>query len=102
MSTERNLEESKEIQAKGKFKVKNDKGLHSIPSTEIVKCATSFKSQVYLIYQKQAVNAKSLLSILMLAASKGANIGVEARGEDAQEAVSTIINLANNKFNLSY
>lgn len=102
MSTEENLDNIAEIQAKGKFKVKNDKGLHSIPSTEIVKCATSFKSQVYLVYQKQAVNAKSLLSILMLSATKGANIGVEARGEDAEEAVSSIINLANNKFNLSY
>jgi len=102
MSTDENLDKTKENQAKGKFKVKNDKGLHSIPSTEIVKCATSFKSQVYLIYQKQAVNAKSLLSILMLAATKGASIGVEAKGEDAEEAVTSIINLANNKFYLSY
>ncbi len=93
---------TKEAHAKGKFKVRNDKGLHSIPSTEIVKCATSFKSQVFLIYQKQAVNAKSLLSILMLAASKGANICVEAKGVDAEEAVTTIINLANNKFYLNY
>lgn len=102
MSAEENLDSIAEIQAKGKFKVQNEKGLHSIPSTEIVKCATSFKSQVYLVYQKQAVNAKSLLSILMLAATKGANIGVEATGEDAEEAVSSIINLANNKFYLSY
>lgn len=102
MSTDNPVLDEKEPQAKGKFKVKNDKGLHSIPSTEIVKCATSFKSQVYLIYQKQAVNAKSLLSILMLAATKGANIGVEATGEDAEEAVSSIIDLANNKFYLSY
>ena len=102
MTNEETFEKSKENQAKGKFKVKNDKGLHSIPSTEIVKCATSFKSQVFLIYQKQAVNAKSLLSILMLAAAKGANIWVEAKGEDAEEAVTSIIDLANNKFYLSY
>lgn len=102
MTDNNKLNKDKKLQVKGKFKVKNDKGLHSIPSTEIVKCATSFKSQVYLVYQKQAVNAKSLLSILMLAAVKGANIGVEARGEDAEEAVSSIIDLANNKFYLSY
>jgi phosphocarrier protein HPr len=100
MSNDRNPD--KEILAKGKFKVRNDKGLHSIPSTEIVKCATSFKSQVFLIYKNQEVNAKSLLSILMLAAAKGANIWVEAKGVDAQEAVTTIINLANNKFYMSY
>ena len=93
---------SKENLAKGKFKVKNDRGLHSMPSTEIVKCASSFKSQVYLIYQKQTVNAKSLLSILMLAAVKGANIRIEAQGIDAEEAVLSIIHLADNKFYLKY
>lgn len=93
---------SKKDTAKGKFRVNNEQGLYTIPSTEIVKCATSFKSQVYLTYQNQTVNAKSLLSIVMLTASKGAQIRVEAEGEDAEEAVRSIIDLANNKFYLSY
>lgn len=85
--------------AEGKFKVKNDYGLHSIPSTKIVKCASTFKSQIYLIYQKQTVSAKSLLSILTLAATNGALIGVKAIGEDAEEAVLSILSLAaDNKF----
>ncbi len=95
------LSEKKNL-AKGKFKVNDHRGLHAAPSTEIVKCASSFKSQVYLIYQKQAVNAKSLLSILMLTATKGAQIGIKALGEDAEEAVESIIQLANNKFHLHY
>ncbi len=93
---------AKKTQAKGKFKVHNENGLYSLPSSEIVRCATSFKSQVYLIYQRQAVNAKSLLSILTLTASKGAQIRVEANGEDAEEAVKSIVDLANNKFHLNY
>lgn len=87
---------------KGKFVVSNDRGLHTRPSTELVRCASSFKAQVYLIYQKHAVNAKSLLGILMLAATKGARIGVEAEGEDAEEAVQSILDLAKNKFYLKY
>lgn len=87
---------------KGKFKVKNQYGLHAAPSTEIVKCASTFKSEVYLIYQKQSVNAKSLLSILMLTATNGAQIRIQAQGEDAEEAVRSIIHLANNKFQLHY
>lgn len=92
----------KKKQAEGKFKVQDQRGLHAEPSTEIVKCASSFKSEIYLVYQKQSVSAKSLLSILMLTASKGALIGVKASGEDAEEAVQSILNLANNKFHLSY
>jgi phosphocarrier protein HPr len=92
----------KKNQAKGKFKVHDHRGLHAAPSTEIVKCASSFKSEVYLTYQKQSVSAKSLLSILMLTATQGAQIGVKALGEDAEEAVQSILNLANNKFHLQY
>jgi phosphocarrier protein HPr len=84
--------------AEGKFKVKNDSGLHAVPSTEIVRCASSFKSQIFLSYQKQTVSAKSLLSILMLAATYGAQIGVKAVGDDAEEAVQSILYLANNEF----
>ena len=84
------------------FVVVNEKGLHTRPSTELVKCATSFKSQVTLRYQNYIVNAKSLLGILMLAATRGAKISVEAEGEDAEEAVKSIIQLARNKFNIKY
>lgn len=87
---------------KGTFVVRNDRGLHTRPSTEIIKCATSFRAEVFLIYQKNHVNAKSLLGILMLAASKGSRIQVEAEGEDAEEAVNTLIRLAENNFNINY
>jgi phosphocarrier protein len=87
---------------KGKFVVGNDRGLHTRPSTELVKCASFFKSKVNLSYQKQSVNAKSLLGVLMLAATKGAKIGVEAEGEDAEEAVQSILILAKNNFYIKY
>lgn len=86
----------------GAFIVLNDRGLHTRPSTEIVKCATSFKSDVHLKFQKNYVNAKSLLGILMLAAAKGSKIVVEAEGEDSEEAVSSLIQLAANNFNIKY
>lgn len=88
--------------ARGSFVVINDKGLHTRPSTELVKCATSFRSQVNLIYQDFVVNAKSLLGILTLAATRGSRIDIEATGEDAEEAVQTIIELARNKFYIHY
>jgi len=87
---------------KGTFIVINDKGLHTRPSTELVKCATSFKSQIFLIHQDLVVNAKSLLGILTLAAARGSRIDVEASGEDAEEAVKKILELAQNKFYIQY
>lgn len=87
---------------KDSFTVINEKGLHTRPSTELVKCATTFKSQVMLTYQEYTVNAKSLLGILMLAAARGAKILVVAEGEDAELAVKSLLNLARNKFNVKY
>ncbi len=86
----------------GTFVVKNDKGLHTRPSTELVKCAAGFSCRVCLFYRNYTVNAKSLLGILMLAAERGSKIRVEASGDDAQEAVDSILKLAQNKFNISY
>ena len=84
------------------FTVINDKGLHTRPSTELVKCATAFKSHVTLLYGGVSVNAKSLLGILMLAAVRGAKVTVEAVGDDAEEAVRSILELASNKFWIKY
>jgi len=92
----------KKEKVKGCFVVGNDRGLHTRPSTEIVKCATSFKSEVRLAYQKNQVNAKSILGVLMLAAAKGARISIEAIGDDAEQAVSSLITLAHNNFNVKY
>lgn len=90
------------MKIKSRFIVKNDRGLHTRPSTEIVKCVSSFKSEVLLVYQNIQANAKSLLGILMLAASKGAHIDVIAEGLDAKEAVDSLLQLARRNFNIHY
>lgn len=88
--------------SKGVFVVQNDRGLHTRPATEIVKCVTYFKADIKLTYQKNEANAKSLLGILMLAAAKGSKIGVVAQGEDAEKAVAAILELARQNFNIKY
>ncbi len=80
----------------------NEKGLHTRPSAELVKCATHFKSQVYLSCRSSTVNAKSILGVLMLAAEKGAKVEIEAVGEDADLAVETLLNLAQKGFNITF
>ena len=84
------------------FVVLNEKGLHTRPATELVKCVSSFKAQVTLHYQDLSVNAKSLLGILMLAAARGAKIRIEAQGEDAALCVAALVNLAKHKFHMNY
>jgi phosphocarrier protein len=94
--------ETKEKKVTGIFIVKNDKGLHTRPSTELVKCAAGFNAHIHLSYCNYVVNAKSLLGIFMLAAEKGARIKIEAIGDDAEEAIAALQKLASLRFNIKY
>jgi phosphocarrier protein len=89
-------------EVKGFFIVKNEKGLHTRPATELVKCANTFSCEIRLIYKNLVVNAKSLLGILMMAASKGTKVQIIAKGKDADKAIEALIKLASNKFNIGY
>lgn len=87
---------------KKSFIVINEKGLHTRPATELVKCATRFRADIKLSFHDLVINAKSLLGILMLAAARGSKIRIEAEGEDAEEAVNAIIDLSKEKFYIKY
>ncbi len=87
---------------KGIFTVLNERGLHTRPSTELVKCASKYKATIILRTPDGMANAKSLLGILMLAATEGTEIRLEAEGVDAAEAISSILRLANQKFSIDY
>ena len=80
----------------------NDKGLHTRPATELVRCASRFRAQITLHAPELSVNAKSLLGVLMLAAAKGSKIQIEAEGEDAEQAIIALCTLAKQKFHMQY
>lgn len=81
-----------------KVRVKNDLGLHTRPATSIVKLLQHSKSEVLFTYKRETVNAKSILSILMLAVHKNANVTITVEGEDAEETMAKILNAFENKF----
>lgn len=73
-----------------KMKIGNDLGLHTRPAMEIVKLLQKYKSDVFFTYKGETVNAKSIMSILMLAAKKNAQITVSAEGADAEKALEEL------------
>lgn len=88
--------------AKGCFTIRNDRGLHTRPSTELVKLTAKYKSHIVFKFKRQEVNGKSILGILMMAAAKGSKIKIEAEGPDADDAVRAILDLSQAKFNTAY
>lgn len=81
-----------------KVQVKNRLGLHTRPATTIVKLLQNCKSDVYFVHKREKVNAKSILSLLMLAAKKNAKITIEVSGEDANETMEKLVQVFENQF----
>lgn len=67
-----------------KMKVKNSLGLHTRPAAAIVKLLQPRKSSVFFTYKDETINARSIMSILMLAAKKNSQIVVTIEGDDAE------------------
>ncbi len=81
-----------------KVRVKNALGLHARPATVIVKLLQGTASDVFFTYRKETINAKSIMSILMLAATKNSSITVIVDGDDAVETMQRILDAFENQF----
>lgn len=81
-----------------KVQVKNRLGLHTRPATTIVKLLQNCKSDVYFVHKRERVNAKSILSLLMLAAKKNSKITIEVNGDDANLTMEKLIEAFENQF----
>ncbi len=76
----------------------NKLGLHARAAAKVVHTANQFSSSIVIRAKDEEVNAKSILGLLTLAASKGTRITVIADGEDDTDAVRTLIELIANRF----
>lgn len=72
------------------FQIVNKLGLHARASALFVKTAGKFQSEVKLARESVEVNGKSIMGIMMLAASKGIIVRLTVEGADEEEAMQTI------------
>lgn len=80
------------------FTIRNRLGLHARAAALVVKTANRFSSEITIEKDGVEVNAKSIMGILMLAASKGTRITLRAEGKDEAEAIEGVGRLFENKF----
>lgn len=72
---------------KKKLTIKNKQGLHARPAAVFVQVANKFDSRITIRRNKEEVNGKSIMGLLMLGAEKGSEIIVEVEGSDASSAM---------------
>jgi len=78
--------------------VQHKVGLHARPASVFVQTASKFSSTITVSCEDRRANAKSILNVLTLGAHQGAEITIAAEGEDAEEALSTLVGLVENNF----
>ena len=80
------------------IEVLNRLGLHARASAQIVRSASGFESKITLSNERESVNAKGIMGLMMLAATQGSKLTLEVDGTDEEQAFESIKNLFLDRF----
>jgi phosphocarrier protein len=80
------------------IRIINKLGLHARAAAKLVSCASRFESDIQLKKGEQLANGKSIMGVMMLAASQNTDIEMCVNGKDEQEAFNALAELINAKF----
>ncbi|WP_462409081.1 phosphocarrier protein HPr [Neobacillus sp. Marseille-QA0830] len=79
--------------AEKQFHVVADTGIHARPATLLVQTASRYNSEITLEYKGKTVNLKSIMGVMSLGIGKGADIKINAEGNDADDALNSLAEL---------
>ena len=80
------------------IKIINKLGLHARASAKLTQVANQFESDIWIEKNGKKVNAKSIMGVMMLAASQGSDVTITTQGYDEKEALNSIVDLINDYF----
>ena len=80
------------------FIIVNKLGFHARAAIQFVQIASQFKSDIKVKKDNVIVCGKSIMGVLMLAASKGTHVSLIIDGDDEKEAIEKLGELINNGF----
>jgi phosphocarrier protein HPr len=81
-----------------KITIINKLGLHARASAKFVSTAGRFQSRLDVTKGQKKINGKSIMGVMMLAASKGSEILLEMEGPDEADMQEALVSLINNRF----
>lgn len=76
----------------------NQRGMHARAAAKFVKLATAYDADVIVIKDEMRVSARSIMGLMMLAASMGSTIKICGSGRDAAGAINALTELVARKF----
>lgn len=76
----------------------NRLGLHARAAARFVQTAAAFKCEISVIKAGNKVNGKSIMGLMMLAASQGTTLEIVTNGENEEGAMQAIVTLIAERF----
>lgn len=76
----------------------NKLGLHARASAKFVSTAARYQSHIEVTKDSQTINGKSIMGVMMLAASKGSELTLQINGPDEEAMEKALVDLINNRF----
>lgn len=71
--------------------IRNRAGLHTRPAAAIVKLASKFESEFFIIKDGFRINGKSIIGVMTLAAAQGSELQLELDGDDEEAAANVLV-----------
>jgi len=68
----------------------NKAGMHTRPASNIVKIASKYRSDFYIVKNGYSINGKSIIGVMTLAAEQGSKLTLKLDGEDEQKAADEL------------
>ena len=78
--------------------VRNKLGLHARAAAQLVRIASGFESEIKLVKDEETANAKGIMGLMMLAATHGTQLELQAEGPDEDNAFEAIQQLFDSRF----
>ena len=75
---------------KQNYLITAETGIHARPATLLVNKAGQYTSEINLTYKDKTVNLKSIMGVMSLGISNGAEITIKANGQDGEQALKEI------------
>ncbi len=78
--------------------ISNQMGLHARAAAKFVRLSSKFECEILVQFHDMEVDGKSIMGVMMLAATPGSELQISARGPDEEKAVKELTDLVRNGF----
>ena len=74
-----------------KVKIVNKAGMHTRPASMLVKIASKYRSEFFIIKEGFRINGKSIIGVMTLAAEQGSEVTLQFEGDDEEKACKEVV-----------